>query len=107
MKNLLILPLLFSLLLVNGCMGVPSNRITIKAPTGSYHITTPKNVAIEKFSATVQTNGLLQITFDKWSSTNDALVIDKAAAGDALRINALSALVDSGIATGIKAAKAP
>lgn len=85
------------LLALCGCLrggsGVPANRITLKTPRGSYDILTPKNVAISNFKASVDTNGAVQIAFEKWSSTNDPLVIDKAAAGQAAIVNAWSGLM--------------
>ena len=96
MKLLFLLPILLC-----GCSifnsPVPANRITIKAPQGSYDILTPKNVNIEKFSATVQTNGVVNITFDSWNIVNDPMVIDKATAGQVATINAWSGLLNSAV----------
>jgi hypothetical protein len=97
MKNLLLLlPLILC-----GCSilqhPVPANRITIKAPQGSYDISTPKNVSITNFLATVDTNGLLRISFASWVSVNDPMVIDKATAGQVATINAWSGLLNSAV----------
>lgn len=73
-----------------GCSTVPANLITLRTPLGRYTIQAPKNVGIEKFEASVETNGTLKIKFDKWDSTNDANVIDKASAGRAAEIRAWS-----------------
>lgn len=86
------------LVLLCGCVStVPANRITIKAPQGSYDILTPKNVTISNFSAKVETNGVLNITFASWTSTNDAGVIDKASAGQVAIINAWRGLLDQAV----------
>lgn len=99
------------LLALCGCggLGVPANRITLKTPRGSYDILTPKNVDISNFKASVDTNGSVQIAFDKWASTNDPLVIDKASAGQAAIVNAWSGLLGTvaaksaeGAAKGVK-----
>lgn len=101
-----ILLLVLSLSLV-GCIGVqvPANRITIKTLRGSYDIYTPKNVSISKFIASVDTNGVLQVNFDKWTATNDPLVIDRAAAGQVAIINAYDGLLQHGISAAVEAAK--
>lgn len=62
---------------------VPANSIVIHAPSGDYKVATPKNVAIEKFQAAVDSNGVFRVTFDKWTSTNDPEVIGKSFAGQA------------------------
>lgn len=91
------LPLLF-LALLSGCASpVPANKINIVTPLGSYNIFTPKNVAIVKFKAAVDTNGVVEVTFDSWNSTNDPLVIDKAAAGQVSIINAWSSLLNQAV----------
>jgi len=95
-KLLVLLPILLC-----GCSvlqhPVPANRITIKAPQGSYDILTPKNVSIQKFAASVDTNGVVHVTFDSWKSENDPLVIDKASAGQVATIGAWSGLLNSAV----------
>jgi hypothetical protein len=96
MKRLLFL---FPLLLW-GCAlnnGVPANKINIVTPQGSYNIFTPKNVTIDAFVATVETNGIVKVSFTKWQSANDPLVIDKAAAGQVSIINAWNNLVSQAV----------
>src|SRR5690349_17864280 len=89
------------LFLCGGCSllqsPVPANHITIKTPMGSYDIQTPKNVTINKFAATVTSNGVVTVNFDNWSATNDPLVIDKASAGQVSVINAWSGLLNSAV----------
>lgn len=76
--------------IVAGCSSpVPANKISIVAPSGKYEITTPKNVDITKFQATVNSNGTCSVTFDRWTSTNDPNVIDKATAGRVAEIQAM------------------
>lgn len=74
---------------------VPANKITIKTPYGSYDINTPKNVDITRFFATVNTNGAVNISFDKWTATNDPAVIDKAGAARVAELNAWNSLISS------------
>jgi hypothetical protein len=78
---LLAIPLLLA---VTGCRSpVPANTISIKSPRGDWRIATPKNVNIQGLAASVDTNGVFSLRFDKWTSTNDPEVISKAAAGQA------------------------
>src|SRR5438105_14813252 len=87
---------------------VPANRIRLVTPQGSYDIHTPKNVAINNFLATVESNGVLRVSFTNWVSTNDPLVIDKAAAGQVAIINAWNGLVSSAVqAAGAGMVKGP
>lgn len=107
MKNLKTVSLISSLALVSllsGCVAVPANRIEIEGPAGSYVIRTPKNVLIENFKASFPTNGTLNIEFTKWSSTNDAQVIDRAALGQAEIIRQWGAIVTNAVAAGAAAA---
>lgn len=83
---LIVISLAALITFATGCMHnpVPANKIDIKTPRGSYQIATPKNVAIEKFKASVDTNGTVEVAFDSWTSTNDPQVVDKSYAGQAL-----------------------
>lgn len=107
MKMKPILSLLCLALLATGCKTnpVPANTISIVTPRGKYNIGTPKNNNIEGFDASVDTNGTVSVKFDKWTSTNDPQVVDKAYAGQALVLKTsfdglnqtLSKLVEGGV----------
>lgn len=87
--------------LTAGCRSpVPANQITIKAPSGDYRVATPKNVDITKFEATVNTQGVFSVKFDRWSSTNDPQVIDKASAGRVAEIQAYKDLIGTAVEAG-------
>lgn len=104
-----------SISIFSGCAGnpVPANTIDITTPRGSYKIATPKNTEITKFEAGIDTNGTVNVKFDKWASTNDAMVISKAYAGKVAverakweGINQLAGSVAKGVAEGgVKGAK--
>ncbi len=107
MKTTITLSLVSSLAMVgllSGCVAVPANRIEIEGPAGSYVIRTPKNVLIENFKASFPTNGTLNIEFSKWSSTNDAQVVDRAALGQAEIVKQWGAIVTNAVAAGAAAA---
>jgi hypothetical protein len=93
------------LAMLSGCVSVPANRIEIQGPTGSYTIKTPKNVLIENFKASIPTNGAIQIEFTKWSSTNDAGVIDKTALGQAELVKQWGVIITNAAAIGAAAAR--
>lgn len=103
-KNLPLISSLALACLLSGCVAVPANRIQIEGPSGSYVIRTPKNVLIENFKASFPTNGALSIEFSKWSSTNDAQVIDRAALGQAEIIKQWGSIVTNAVAAGAAAA---
>jgi hypothetical protein len=63
-------------LLLTGCLA-PANSIRI----GPASIRAPKDVVLEGLTVDIQTNGAVQITVDKLSSTNNPQVIDSSAAG--------------------------
>lgn len=96
---------LVALLFVAGCKSpVPANTIRIKSPRGDWSIATPKNVSIEGFRASVDTNGSCVIDFAKWTSTNDPEVIGKSYAGRVAEVNAWSTLVSGLVEAGAKGA---
>lgn len=76
-----------------GC-SIPATKISLDRTRGMVTIKSPKNTCIEGFEASYQTNGAFTAKFKKWISTNDAQVIDRQAAGDAARIQALGDLSD-------------
>lgn len=91
--------------LTAGCRSpVPANQISIKAPSGTYDVRTPKNVDIQKFEANVNTQGVFTVKFEKWSSTNDPQVIDKASAGRVAEIQAYKDLVVTAVEKGMAGA---
>lgn len=93
-------------ILVAGCSSVPTNHIAVDGgKLGKWVIDTPKNVAISDFKVQINTNGVFTLEFKRWSSTNDPVVIDKAAAGDVAKINAMSDLVGQAVKAGVTAAK--
>jgi len=93
-------------LLCGGCaLGVPANRIAIRAPSGQYLIETPKNVEITQFNASVDTNGIFSVKFDRWSSTNDPQVVDKATAGRVAELQALGGIAGTIAEKAVQGAK--
>lgn len=91
--------------LTAGCRSpVPANQISIQAPSGTYNIRTPKNVDIQKLEASVTTNGIFSVKVDRWTSTNDPQVIDKASAGRVAEIQAYKDLVGTAVEKGMAGA---
>lgn len=104
MKNIA-LALTVCSLISAGCKSpVPANQISIKAPSGTYDIRTPKNVDIQKLEASVSTNGVFNVKVERWSSTNDPQVIDKSSAGRVAEINAYKDLIGSAVEKGVAGA---
>lgn len=102
--------LLTACLLLTGCKTpVPANTIKIKTPRGLYQIGTPKNVDIDKFKASVATDGTVEVAFDKWTSTNDPQVIDKSYLGQAAvakqYFDGMNQLASKLVEGGVKGAK--
>lgn len=102
MKNLLLVPLL----LLSGCAfkGVPSNKISLTGPMGTYVTDFPKDVDITGFKAEVDTNKIFRVTFKHWASKNNPQVLNSAGAADVARMEAISSLVQSIAAVAAQAA---
>jgi hypothetical protein len=81
------------LLLCAGCTAVPSNRIVADFRSGTLSIHSPKNAEVQNLVIDYQTNGMVRVSVARWSSTNDAQVIDKASAGRAAEFKAMGDLV--------------
>ena len=101
MKKILLLLPLVSLV---GC-GVPRTNLNASIGNTKFQWGCPKQFVATNIVALVNSNGTASLTIGYVESKNDPAVIDKATAGDVARINALSSLVNSGLDTGIKAAK--
>jgi hypothetical protein len=76
-----------------GCTAVPSNRIVADFRSGTLSIHSPKNADVQDLVIDYQTNGMVRVSVGRWSSTNDAQVIDKASAGRAAEFKAMGDLV--------------
>jgi uncharacterized lipoprotein YajG len=77
-----------SLVLLCGCLA-PANTIRI----GPASIRAPKDVVLEGLTVDIATNGTVQITVDKLSSTNNPQVIDSSAAGTVAIIKATESAI--------------
>jgi hypothetical protein len=85
-----------AVLLLTGCLA-PANSIRI----GPAAIRAPKDVVLEGLTVDIQTNGAVQITVDKLSSTNNPQVIDASAAGTAAIIKATADAIGSAATKGV------
>lgn len=106
MKKVLLLSV--SLVLVAGCnmfsAKVPTTKFTVYLGGHKATFEGPKNTDLTKLMFQTQTNGSLLFSVDHVSATNDAVVIDKSAAGQVAIMNAYSAMASQLIADGAKIA---
>lgn len=87
-----------------GC-GVPKTSMHVRIGNTDFNWRCPKQFVATNITAMVNTNGTASFTVGSVESKNDPVVIDKAAAADVARIQAIGAEVRQGIADGIHAAK--
>lgn len=105
----LTLPLI-ALLACSGCAAfrpaVPTTKFTVWLGNHKASFSGPKNTDASKLLFEVATNGTMRFSVDHLSATNDANVIDKAAAGQAALIQATGNAIAQGVQAGAAAAGA-
>ena len=72
---------------VSGC-GVPRTHLSVTIGKARFGWDCPKQFVATNIVAEINTNGTASFTVGYLESKNDAVVIDKAAAGDVARLNA-------------------
>ena len=94
----------FIALCLTGC-GVPKTHMHAKIGNTDFDWTCPKQFSATNLVAEVQTNGTARLLVGGIQSVNDPVVIDKSAAGDVARINAVRSLMNDVFQNGASLAK--
>ncbi len=106
MKNTILI-LLSIVLLSTGCkafkINVPANEVTFVTDHGRLTLKHPHNTAMTNVFVQIATNGTVTARIGALLTVNDPNVIDKTAAGEVAKINALGTQIREGVKAGLEA----
>ncbi len=104
MKNILALVLLVT---CAGCsafkINVPANELVFKSANGSLSLKHPQNTDMGDVLIRIETNGAVEAKIGTLHTVNSPEVIDKTAAGEVAKINALGEQVREAVKAGAEA----
>lgn len=85
---------------------VPANSVTFRTPSGQLTIVHPQNTALTNMDISIATNGTVRAKIGGMVTYNSPDVIDRVAAGEVAKINAIGIQVREGVKAGLEGAGA-
>lgn len=97
--------LLTVMIAVAGCahrINVPANTLRFRTEHGSLDVTHPQDTSMTNVVISIATNGTVTARIGSLNTRNSPEVIDKVAAGEVAKINALGTQLREGVKPGLK-----
>lgn len=85
-------------------INVPANEVHFKTPSGELTLKHPQNTKMKDVDVTIDPSGTVHASIGTLETVNSPAVIDRVAAGEVAKINALGSQIREGVKAGLEAA---